>query len=64
VRQLFHALRELLMGIRKFGNDGAGIARSAGDVVRRIVRIDNRQPVVILVSKRRYLVLQYQTRDN
>ena len=62
LRQLRHALGEFLVSIRKVRQDCFSIARSAGNVVRRVVRVDDRKPVVVLVRKPLYLVLEPRLR--
>jgi hypothetical protein len=62
VCQLCHALREHLVRTGKVGQDGARVTGPARDVVRRIVRVDDGEPVVVLVSEVGHLVLRRRTR--
>jgi hypothetical protein len=60
LRQLRHPLGELPVRIRKVSQDRACIAGPAGDVVGRVVGVDDGKPVVVLVRESCNLVLQCQ----
>ena len=62
VRQLRHALGEFLVRMCKVRQDGACVAGAPGDVVPRVIRVDDGEPVVVFVSKVRHLMLQWPKR--
>jgi len=63
LRQLRHSLGEVLVRACKVRHDRGSIAGSAGDVVLRVVGVDNREAVVVLVSKLGHLVLCWRTQS-
>jgi hypothetical protein len=64
LRQPRHVLSQVVMGLGKERNDCACIARSASNVIGRVIRVNDGKTIGVLVGERRNLVLKHRTRLN